>query len=93
MPAGQPADQLRAAHRGNFDLDGTVDFGAYHLYNTSFVATGTTTNVSFAFREDPAFLFLDDVSVTQGGGSNLLLNPGFKLGPTVTRTRRRIGPT
>jgi hypothetical protein len=43
-------------------------------------ATAATTNISFAFREDPAFLSLDDVSVTTGGGPNLHLNPGFELG-------------
>lgn len=29
----------------------------------------------------PAFLFLDDVTVTTGGGPNLLLNGDFELGP------------
>lgn len=32
-------------------------------------------------REDPAFLGLDDVSVTTGGGPNLITNGGFELGP------------
>jgi hypothetical protein len=47
-------------------------------YSTSFVATDTSTNLSFAFREDPAFWFLDDVSVTTGGGANLLVNGGLE---------------
>jgi hypothetical protein len=53
----------------------------YTRYTTSFVATDTTTNLSFAFREDPAFLFLDDVRVTTGGGSNIVVNGGFESGP------------
>ena len=39
-----------------------------------------STNVSFSFREDPAFLGLDDVSVTTGGGPNLLTNGDFEAG-------------
>jgi hypothetical protein len=46
-----------------------------------FTATQASTNISFSFREDPAFLGLDDVSVTTGGGPNLVVNPGFELGP------------
>lgn len=63
------------------DLDGTAIPQAYTQYSVDFMAGGTTTNISFAFREDPVFLFLDDVSVTTGGGPNLLLNGGFEIGP------------
>ena len=52
------------------------------LYTATFIATNTTTNFSFALREDPAFWSLDDVSVTTGGGANLLVNPGFESGLT-----------
>jgi hypothetical protein len=64
-------------------LNGTVIPHVYTQYTTNFVATDATTNVSFAFREDPSFLFLDDVDVhdTTVVGPNLLLNPGFELGP------------
>lgn len=63
------------------DLAGQAVPTTYTQYTTSFVA-GTTSNfISFAFREDPAFLSLDDVSVTTGGGPNLILNGGFELGP------------
>jgi hypothetical protein len=54
---------------------------SYQQYTTTFTATNTTTNLSFSFREDPAFLGLDDGSVTTGGGPNLVVNPSFELGP------------
>ena len=63
------------------DLAGTPVPHTYRQYTTSFVATMTTTNLSFAFREDPAFLFLDDIVLTTGGGPNLMVNGGFELGP------------
>jgi len=63
------------------DLDGTPIPHSYTQYSVNFVATANSTNISFAFREDPAFLFLDDVSVTAGVGPNLLLNGGFEAGP------------
>jgi hypothetical protein len=52
----------------------------YQQYTASFVAGVTTTQISFAFREDPAFLELDNVSVTTGGGPNLLTNGNFEGG-------------
>ena len=54
----------------------------YTQYFASFVAVDAMTNFSFALREDPAFWSLDDVSVTTGGGPNLLTNPGFEAGGT-----------
>ena len=80
-PPGNPPTNCAPPTGAILDLNGTPVPHQYQQYTTSFVATGTTTNLSFAFREDPAFLFLDDVSVTTGGGPNLLLNPGFELGP------------
>ena len=64
-----------------YDLAGTPVPHIYTLYTTSFVASLATTNLSFAFREDPAFLFLDDIVLTTGAGPNLLVNGGFELGP------------
>lgn len=63
------------------DLNGTPVPHSYQGYTTSFIAGSTSTDISFAFREDPAFLSLANVSVTTGGGSNLLLNWDFSLGP------------
>jgi hypothetical protein len=65
------------------DLAGTPVPKVYTNYTVSFVAANTTTNLSFAFREDPAFLSLDDVTMTDTThpGPNLVLNGGFELGP------------
>jgi len=66
------------------DLDGTPIPHTYTSYTTpAFIATSSTTNISFSFREDPAFLSLDDVSVFNVTTSSAvpLLNPGFELGP------------
>jgi hypothetical protein len=63
------------------DLAGTPVPHVYTPYMVSFVAANATTNLSFAFREDPAFLSLDNVTMTTGGGPNLVLNGDFQLGP------------
>lgn len=52
---------------------------AYTQYSVDFTATLSNTTVAFAFREVPAFFSFDDASVTlQGGGANLLADPGFE---------------
>jgi hypothetical protein len=79
-PPGNPPTNCGPPAGAILDLNGTAIPHAYQQYSVNFTATAATTNISFAFREDPAFLFLDDVSVTTGGGPNLLLNPGFELG-------------
>nr|MEA2798426.1 hypothetical protein [Phenylobacterium sp.] len=63
------------------DLAGTAIPHSYAQYSTSFVAGATSTDLSFAFREDPAYLHLDDVVLTTGGGPNLVVNGGFEDGP------------
>ena len=82
-PPGNPPTNCAPPTGAILDLNGTAITHAYTQYTTNFVATNATTNISFAFREDPAFLFLDDVDVhdTTVVGPNLLLNPGFELGP------------
>lgn len=62
------------------DLAGTAVPHHYTEYTTSFVAGSTSTALSFAFREDPAFISLDDVVLTTGGGPNLVINGGFESG-------------
>jgi hypothetical protein len=64
-----------------YELTGMAVPHTYTEYTTSFIAGATSTDFSFAFREDPAFLSLSTVSVTTGGGSNLLLNSDFSAGP------------
>jgi len=85
-PPGNPPTNCAPPTGAIMDLDGTAIPSTYTKYTTSFMAVATTTNLSFAFREDPAFLFLDDVSVTLGAGPNLLTNPGFELGTVGSNT-------
>jgi hypothetical protein len=72
MNLGPPAGAL-------LDLNGTLIPKAYLQYTTpSFTASSTTTDISFAFRDDPAFLFLDDVTMSNGA---VVVNGGFEQGP------------
>lgn len=49
------------------------------LFTTSFVATVSSTSISFAFREIPAYWGLDDTSVVLHlSSTNLLADPGFE---------------
>src|SRR5208337_4851428 len=45
------------------DLAGTAVPHTYQQYTVNFTASQGSTAISFALREDPAFLSLDDVSV------------------------------
>jgi hypothetical protein len=64
------------------DLAGTPVPHVFTHYSTSFTATTAASDISFAFREDPAFLHLDNVVVRlNGAGGNLLLNGDFESGP------------
>jgi hypothetical protein len=62
---------------------GTAITHSYTHYTVNFVATQGSTNISFAFRDDPAFLFLDDVTVNDltTVSGNLIVNGGFEAGP------------
>ena len=62
------------------NLTGTAIPHSWTGYSASFVASSAITNLSFAFREDPAFLFLDNVTMTTGGGANLVVNGDFEQG-------------
>jgi hypothetical protein len=65
------------------DLDGTPIPHAYKSYTTpTFMATSTTTNISFALREDPAFLSLDDITMFDVTKSTAVpvVNGGFESG-------------
>lgn len=43
----------------------------WQQFTLSTVATSDETQLSFTFRNDPAYWFLDDVSVTQSGGGTV----------------------
>lgn len=81
-----PSNEAPPAGPVLLDLNGTAIPHVYTLYTASFIASGATTDLSFAFREDPAFLFLDDISLTTGGGPNLVVNGGFESGPVGSNT-------
>jgi hypothetical protein len=81
-----PINQDEPAGNVILDLNGSPIVHSYTEYTASFVAADVSTNLSFAFREDPAFLFLDDVSLTTGGGPNLLTNGDFEAGPVGSST-------
>jgi len=68
LSSGKPPTNCAPPTGAILDLDGTPIPHTYTEYSVNFTATATTTNVSFAFREDPAFLFLDDVTVRLGVG-------------------------
>jgi hypothetical protein len=46
------------------NFPGTFDWG---LFQFTDIATSTTTRLTFTFRNDPAYWFLDDVSATTSG--------------------------
>lgn len=66
-----------------YSLTGQTISGTYQTATASFVAGSTNTNLAFAFREDPAFLELADVSMVDltTPGPNLVVNGDFSLGP------------
>jgi uncharacterized repeat protein (TIGR03803 family) len=62
--------------------------GGYTQYSVTFKATQTSTPITFALRNDPDWLFMDDLSISDlsAGGPNLFVNPGFELGPVYSST-------
>ena len=53
-------------------------------YSFNFTASTTGANyIGFAFRQDPAYWTFQNVSLTTGGGSNLLTNGDLSLGGAV----------
>ncbi len=66
------------------DLAGqTINHGTAVTESVSFSAAVADTDITFAFREDPAFISFSDVSLTDtttGSLVNLILNPDFALG-------------
>jgi hypothetical protein len=69
-----------------FTLDGAPIPHEYTNYSVTFVATASTTNLSFSFREDPAYFSIDNINLTTGGGPNLVVNGDFEQGPVGSQT-------
>jgi hypothetical protein len=66
------------------DLAGqTVPHGAPVTYSVDFTAALADTSLSLAFREDPAFFSVTDITLTDltNPSGNLVLNGDFSLGP------------
>jgi hypothetical protein len=71
------------------NLDGTAITHTYSQYTTaSFTAPSGSTNLSFALREDPAFLGLDDITMTDltTGNPVPITNGDFEGGGLGTNT-------
>jgi hypothetical protein len=59
-----------------FNLAGDPIPHTYTEYTANFTAVGSSTVLAFAFREDPAYWELDDVSVVQMGTTTNLVSDG-----------------
>ena len=65
------------------DLNGgVIDHGSASTESVSFVGSVADTNITFAFREDPAFFSFSNVTLidTTHPGGNLILNGNFASG-------------
>lgn len=69
-----------------FALTGLPQSTTFQQFQFSFTATSSSTFLTFAFRNDPQYIALDDVSMTLGGGPNLVVNGGFEAGPNGSST-------
>ena len=72
------------------DLAGQpIPHGAPVQYSVDFTASLADTSISLAFREDPAFVAVTDIDVTDvttRSTTNLLVNGDFSLGPVGSDT-------
>lgn len=79
-------------------LNNSANFGWTGFSALNLVATGPTTTLSYVFRHDPGFFYLDDVSVTTTatpeastmalvGGALLLIGTYRRKRPQTSRTQ------
>jgi hypothetical protein len=78
-----------------YSLTGQTISTSYQTATVSFVASGASTNLSFAFREDPAFINLSNVSLvdTTTSSGNLVTNGDFSGGTFTVPGARGPQPT
>jgi hypothetical protein len=93
--AGQTLQQIKADPGNNnpppagaiLDLSGTPipggGNGTYQQYTVNFTAGITNTAITFAFRDDPAFISFANASVTTSDSGNLLTNGDFSGGTYI----------
>jgi hypothetical protein len=62
---------------------------SFQVYNFLLLATGSSTTLSFNFRDDPAFLYLDAVSVSAVPEPTSMALLGIGLAAVWTRRRRK----
>ena len=64
--------------------DNVIHADTYTQYTTQFVANGASTTLTFAFRTDPGYFTIDNISaVNHAGGINLIQNSGFETAASV----------
>jgi hypothetical protein len=63
---------------------GPDSYAAFTTYTADFVASTTASTITFVFRHDPGFFEMTDVSVSTGGGPNLIVNGDFSVGAPTT---------
>jgi hypothetical protein len=91
LPGGDPGNNNPPPSGAILDLNGTPIPGGgnstYQMYTVNFTASLASTAITFAFRDDPAFISFSNPSVTDltVPGSNLLTNSTFS-GATGTST-------
>lgn len=78
QPDGGSPSEFKVIFGGQTLLD-LVNPGpsGFQTFNFTAQATGASTALSFEFRDDPGFLFLDNVSVVPEPGTLALLGLGF----------------
>jgi hypothetical protein len=79
------ADNPPPAGNVIYQLTGQTISGSYQLGQVDFIAGSDETNLAFAFREDPAYIHLSDVSMIDltTPSANLVVNGNFD-GSTYT---------
>jgi hypothetical protein len=95
-PGNDPGNNNPPPAGAILDLSGTPIPGGgnqtYHMYSANFVANLNSTAITFAFRDDPAFISFSNASVTDtAGGGNLLTNGDFSQG-TYTNNGNNFTP-
>jgi hypothetical protein len=82
LPLAQAQNNVGPPTGPILNLAGDPIPSVYTLYTASFMATGATTDLTFAFRNDPGYFAMDNVTVTDTTTSTAvsLVNAGFEDG-------------